>query len=195
MLLATSELLQMPVMSLQTGSEIAETTTAIVDTATLHVLAYELSGSQLDSYPSFLRVEDVRELSDIGFIVDSSDEIVTLEDIVIGKESYTKKVQLEGMKVVDDHGTKLGKVSQTIMSTDTFRIEQLQVARPFFQSLTETELLIHRQQITDITDTTIVVRTATAKEQQHAKLEKQPFINPFRGATPPQPESVKSDRH
>jgi len=194
MLLVTSELFDMPVMSLQTGAEIAQTSSAIIDLATLHILAYELSGAQLDSHPSFLRIEDIRELSDIGFIVDSSDEIVTLDDIVVAKDIYTKHARLEGMHVVDDHGTKLGKVLQSIMSTHTFRIEQLQVSRPFFQSFTETELLIHREQIVDVTDNTIVVRAASNDNQQRAKLEKQPFINPFRGASSPQPESAKADR-
>ncbi len=194
MLLATSDLLGMPVMSLQTGAEIAETSAVVIDIANLHVLAYELSGAQLDQHPSFLRIEDIRELSDIGFIVDSNDEIVTLDDIVIGKDAYTAKVQLEGMRVIDERGTKLGKVQQVIMSTDSFRVEQLQVGRPFLQSLTEAELLIHRRQIVDIQDHVIVVRSASDKNQPPERLEKQPFINPFRGAHPPQPESVKSDR-
>lgn len=194
MLLATSELFDMPVMSLQTGAEIAHTSSAIIDLATLHILAYELSGAQLDTHPSFLRIEDIRELSDIGFIVDSSDEIITLDDIVVAKRIYTKHAKLEGMHVVDDHGSKLGKVLQSIMSTQTFRIEQLQVSRPFFQSFTETELLIHRDQIVDVNDDTIIVRAASSDVNHHAKLEKQPFINPFRGATSPQPESAKTDR-
>ena len=33
------------------------------------------------------------------------------------------------------------------------------------------------------------------RETNQSPLEKQPLINPFRGTRPPQPESVKSDRH
>ena len=195
MLLATHELLDMPVMSLQTGASIAVTSASIIDPNTLHILAYELSGDQLDTQPAFLKIEDIRELSDIGFIVDSSDEIITLDDIVVAKDRYTEPLELENMKVVDTHGHKLGKVEQAIMSTDTFEIEQLQVRQPFFKSLSDTNLLIGRKQIVDVKDDTIVVRVPTIKDTAPAKLEHQPMINPFRRAHPPQAESAKSDRN
>lgn len=182
-------------MSLQTGGEIAYTTVAVINPANLHILAYELDGSQLDEKPAFIRIEDIRELSDMGFIVDSSDSLTLLEDLVIDKQYYEQPPQIEGMKVIDDHGTKLGKVDNTIMSTDTFRIEQLSVKRPFFKSLAETELLIDRRQIINISGDTITVRNPSDKAASRVKIEKQPLLNPFRGATPTHPESVKSNRH
>lgn len=195
MLLTIQELLGMPVMSLQTGTKIAETIAYVIDPGTLNVLAYEIDGKNLDEHPAFLKIEDIRELSDIGFIVDSSDEIMTLDDVVNHKELYESSVQLEGMRVVDEQHTKLGKVEQLVMDTQSFRIEQLHVRRPLLKSLSDTNLIIHRQQIIDITNDTILVRTPTAHDTHHQPLEKQPFVNPFRGASPPQPESVKSDRH
>lgn len=194
MLLATSDLLGLPLMSLQTGGDIAYTTAAIINPHNLHILAYELDGAKLDEHPSFIRIEDIRELSDLGFIIDSSDELTILDDIVIDKSFYEEPIQLEGMKVVDEHGTKLGKVERTITATDTFSIEQLNVRQPFFKSLADTELLIGRRQIIDIDKDTITVRSASVKDKPVKKLEKQPFVNPFRSASPPQPESIKTDR-
>ncbi len=181
-------------MSLQTGGEIAHTVTAIINPRNLHILAYELDGAKLDEKPAFIRIEDIRELSDMGFIVDSSDSLTTLDDLVIDREYYEQPPKIEGMKVVDDQGTKLGKVEHTTMSTDTFRIEQLSIRRPFLKSIAETELLIDRRQIIDISDNKIVVRSPREGVKQTVKLEKQPLINPFRGAHPPQAESAKSDR-
>lgn len=195
MLLPTQELLGMPVMSLQTGTEIAETVGYIIDPDTLNILAYEINGKNLDEHPAFLKIEDIRELSDIGFIVDSSDEVMSLDDIVTHKDLYESPAQLESRRVIDEQHTKLGKVESLVMDTQSFRIEQIQVRRPFFKSLSDTSLIVHRRQIVDITPDAIVVRTPTVRESAHAPLEKQPLINPFRGAHPPQPESVKSDRH
>ncbi|QHN43155.1 hypothetical protein GII36_04880 [Candidatus Mycosynbacter amalyticus] len=195
MLLPAQELLNMPVMSLQTGTEIAETVGCVIDPDTLNILAYEINGKSLDEHPAFLKIEDIRELSDIGFIVDSSDEVISLDDIVTHKQLYEAPVQLESMHVIDEQHTKLGKVEQLVMDTQSFRVEQLQVRRPFFKSLSDTSLVIHRQQIIAITPDAIIVRTPTVRESNQSPLEKQPLINPFRGTRPPQPESVKSDRH
>lgn len=194
MLISTGELFGAPVMSLQTGSEVAETATCIIDPKTFHIVAYELEGSKLDVHPAFVKIEDLRELSDIGFIIDSSDEVISLDDIVVAKELYEQPLVLEGMKVVDTDTNKLGKVEQAIMDTDSFQIEQLHVKRPFLKSLSDTNLIINRSQIVDVRDDTIVVQSAKVKAEQHEKLEKQSLINPFRHAAPPQPESVKSDR-
>lgn len=195
MLLATSDLLGLPIMSLQTGGEIAYTSRVVINPTDLRVIAYELDGTQLDEHPSFIRIEDIRELSDLGFIIDSSDELTILDDIVVEKEFYDNPLQLEGMKVVDDHGQKLGKVDHTVTSTGTFYIEQLNVRQPFFKSITNTELLIHRRQILDIQKDIIIVKSGVEKETLREKIEPQPFVNPFRSATPQQPESIKADRH
>ena len=194
MLLATHELLSMPVMSLQTGAEIGSTDRTVIDPSSFQILAYELSGQKLDTHPAFLRVEDIRELSDFGFIVDSSDEILTLDDIVTAKEIYKKPFRIEGMKVVDDTGTKLGKVEQSIMDTDTFRVEQLQIRQSFFKSLADTNLIIHRNQIIDVQEDKIIVRSPTVSADSPDKPRRQPLVNPFRSATPPQPESAKATR-
>lgn len=195
MLLATQELLELPVMSLQTGGEIATTRNTIIDSDTLHILAYELEGKQLDMHPAYLKIEDIRELSDIGFIVDSSDEILALDDIVVHKNLYEHPIRLESMRVVDEQDNKLGKVERLIMDTQSFRVEQLHVRRPFLRSLSDTSLVIHRRQIVNITPDVIVVRTPTVDTTEQQDLKKQTFVNPFRSTAPPQPESAKSTRH
>lgn len=194
MLLAINDLLDTPVMSLQTGAEIALATTPVIDPGSFHILAYELSGAKLDVEPAFLKIEDIRELSDIGFIVDSSDEVITLDDIVVGKEFYTQMIHLEGMHVIDDHHNKVGKVDRAIMNTENFQVEQLYVRQPFFKSLSDTDLIVHRRQIIDVTKDTIVIRSPTIKADDPHKVSKQPFMNPFRHTAPQQPESIKSDR-
>ena len=82
MLIRSSQFINMPVLSLQTGDQIAQVDRLIVDPSDLTVLAFELSGSRLDQSPSLLRIEDIRELSSIGFIIDSSDECIAPSDVV-----------------------------------------------------------------------------------------------------------------
>lgn len=193
MLLSSSALLSLPVMSLQVGKEIARTSRAIVDPADLSIIAYEVSGPRLDNTPSFLRIEDVRELSDIGFIIDSSDELIGLGDIVNKKAIYESDFELVGMKVLDEKRKKLGKISHTTLNPQTFLIEQLNVAVPFFKSFGDTELLIHRKQIIEINDNEIIVRRPTIKAKPEPKKDQ--FVNPFRKSAEPQPEAINQSQH
>jgi hypothetical protein len=82
MLIAAERLINTPVMSLQTGGQLAHTKTPLIDPRNLMIIAYELQGPALDAHPSFLLMSDVRELSNLGLIVDSSDEFVGVDDVI-----------------------------------------------------------------------------------------------------------------
>lgn len=191
MLIEGSRLIDTPVMGLQTGAELARTSKAIIDPQTLEVVAYELSGSLLDSHPSLLRIADIRELSDIGLIVDSSDEFVAPTDIIKLEKIYDLNFKLIGMSVVDKKKSKLGKVEDYILDTNSFIVQQLDVKRPLFKSLNDASLLVHRSQITEINNSAIVVNSETEdvpKPVLHAV--RTGYVNPFRKSQGPQAEHI-----
>lgn len=190
MLVNGSQLTQTPVMSLQTGTELARTKQPVIDPRTLSIMAYELEGPLLDSHPSFLRIPDVRELSDIGMIVDSSDEFVELNDIIKLKEIYELQFHLIGLTVFDERKHKLGKVDSYTVEMGSFIIQQLNVRRPILKSLGDTELLIHRSQIIEVTDTTIVVKSGKVNAEP-IKSAMRTYVNPFRSQGSAQPESIQ----
>lgn len=175
-------------MGLQTGTELAVTIQPVIDPRTLAIIAYEVDGPLLDAKPSLLRIEDIRELSDIGMIIDSSEEFVELDDVIKLKEVYLYHFRLLDLPVIDEHGRKLGKVTDYTFDPKSFVIQQINVRRPFLQSLNESELLIHRSQITEINDQAIIVRLATAPAEP-LKGKVRNYTNPFRSQTP-QPESI-----
>ncbi|HRF28241.1 MAG TPA: hypothetical protein PL051_01190 [Candidatus Saccharibacteria bacterium] len=187
MLVAYDRFIGSPVMSLQTGSELARTIRALIDPRDLTVLAYELEGPMLTEHPSFLRVLDVREFSNIGIIVDSSDEFVGLDDVIKLKEVYNFHFDLIGLKVVDKRGRKLGKVTGYTVDSDSFVLQQLRVQRPLLQSFNETELLINRSQIVELSDQQVVV-----EDGSHVMPDREPvrnYTNPFRQSSA-QPEAI-----
>lgn len=188
MLIAGERLIDTPVMSLQTGGQLARTKTPLIDPRNLTIVAYELEGPQLDQHPSFLRMADVRELSNLGLIVDSSDEFIGLDDVLKIKEVYDFHFELLNLTVRDKSKRKLGKVTGYSLEPGSFIIKQLNVKRPLLKSLSDTELMIDRTQIIEVTDEDIIInhdetpltpvgRAATA------------YTNPFRGQTP-QPEAI-----
>lgn len=181
MMLLGSTLLNTAVMSIQTGGELARTIAPIIDSANLKVLAYELEGPLLESNATTLiRLADVRELSDIGLIVDSSDEFVRPEDVIALNEVYSRHFRLIGMNVTDERRQKLGKVVDFTVETGSYFIQQLTVRRPLFKSLNDTELLVHRSQIIEINDSAIVVHSEAKVPEPELHEVIGSYVNPFR---------------
>ena len=178
MLISGANLINLPVMSLQTGVELARTKSVLIDPRNLTVLAYELDGATLDERPSFLRIEDVRELSKMGLIIDSSDEFIGLSDVIKIEQVYEFKFQLVGLDVQDEKKRKLGKVQAFTVDADSFVVQQLNVRRPLFKSLNDTELLIHRSQIVEIDNQKVTVKSGEVSKPVTESIRE--YVNPFR---------------
>lgn len=189
MLLLGSRLIHTPVLSLQTGTELARTSIAVIDPRNLTIVAYELEGPLLNQTPSLLRIADIRELSDIGMIVDSSDEFVAPDDVIKLQQIYEYHFQLIGLHVVDDKRHKLGKVTDYTLEVGNFVIEQLNIKRPLLQSLNDSELLVHRSQIVEVTDTEIIIRAADVRPEPVKEAIRNSYANPFRSGHAPQTEA------
>ena len=167
-------------MGLQTGNEIARTEQAVIDPASLTVIAYEIESSLLKGDTWLLRIADIRELSDLGFIIDSADEFVRPNDVIKLSDIYKLNFHLIGMNVTDEKGHKLGKVIDFTIETGNFVIQQLTVRRPLLRSFTDTELLVHRSQIIEINDNAIVVHSQAKVPEQELHEVVGSYVNPFR---------------
>jgi hypothetical protein len=188
MLIAGTRLINAPVMGLQTGAELARTSRPIIDPRTLEIVAYEVEGPLLDLHPSLLRIADVREFSEIGLIIDSSDEFVSPDDVIKLGEIYKLGFDPIGMTVIDKKRKKLGKVEAYTLETGAFVIQQLEVKRPLLRSLNDTSLLIHRTQIKEINDEAIIVQSETEGPKPVLDAVRTAYVNPFRKGQNPQAE-------
>jgi uncharacterized protein YrrD len=191
MLLHGSQLIGTPVMGLQTGTELAKTKTPIIDPANLKILAYEVEGPMLVETPSYIRIADVRELSNIGMIIDSNDEFVGAEDVITLKKIIDLNFNLIGLNVIDEAKHKLGKVDGYNIDSESFVIQQIVVKQGVIKSLSETELLVHRSQIIEINDHEIIIKAGAKKLAPIAKPSQLDYINPFKSPSP-QPEGVEA---
>lgn len=185
MLVLGSRLLSMPVMSLQTGTKLAETDSPVIDPSNLKIMAYEVSGPLLSGKSSLLLVSDIRELGKLGMIIDSSDEFVESSDVVAIHKIFDLKFKLIGMAVIDETRRKLGKVEDFSVDTESFIIQQLHIKRGLLRSLSETEFLVHRSQIIEINDNQIIVKT-TAKKLPitPSRAGQLSYVNPFKSPSP-----------
>lgn len=182
-------------MSLQTGSRLASVDEAIIDPRTLRVLAYYVDGPMLDERPSIIRIEDIREIGEVGFIIDSSDDITAPGDIVRLQEVIDLHFSLSGLRVVDERRHALGRVLDYNMDSASFEIRQLRVKPSLMKMLKVSELLIHRDQIVKITDDQVVVRSTAARASEpESRHTPRAYTNPFRPAAGTQPETSQTRR-
>lgn len=182
MLLLRDKILSLPIVSLQTGQPLANLAQPIIDPRRLIIMAFYCEGLGLDIKPAVLHTSDIREVSSIGLIVDSSDDIMSPTDLVRLQEVLKFNFSLEDKQVVDEKGRRLGKVINYSIDTDSFYIIKLHVKPGFLQALQTSELLIDRAQIVEITDSQIIVRAPTSRAVEHAV--KRLVDNPFRQAHP-----------
>lgn len=194
MLVLGTRLNDTPVMSLQTGTQLAITGSPIINPANLKIVAFQLEGPLLTETPSFLRVDDIRELSAVGMIIDSSDELLALDDVIKIQKLYELEFKLVGMTVIDEHKRKLGKVDNYTVETGSYLIEQLNIKHGLLRGITDTGLLIHRTQITEINDNAIIVKSTAKKIAVEPVLQsiRHEFVNPFRQPIP-QPEQTDTN--
>ena len=191
MLLPSTRFIDTPVMSLQTGSELGRTVRPIINPRELSFVAFELHGINLDYDPSLLRINDIREIGPMGIIIDSSDELISVSDVIKIKEIYELNFELVGLKVIDDKKRNVGKVTGFTLDASSFFIQQLQVKRPLLKSFGDTEFLIHRSQVVKITDDYLVVKSPDIRHKEAvAEPTGQMFENPFRKPAQPAPETI-----
>ena len=195
MLIYSSDFYDRAILSLHTGTSIAQIQSLVINPYNLTIIAFKLAGSRLDNpNDSFLLLSSVREISPIGFIVNSSDEIVASEDVIKLKEILDLNFKLPGIKVITKKGVKLGKVSDFVVNLASMSIEQLIIERPIFKAFLDPELTIHRSKIIDISNDLITIEDEKErpKVKQMVGDKVEPvgdFINPFRKEPKPEVNS------
>jgi uncharacterized protein YrrD len=172
-----------PIMSLQTGLQIAETGELIIDPRQLKIIAFYCNGPQINFQPAVLYIDDIREIGSMGMIVDSADNIMSPKGLVRLQEVLDYGFDLIGKHVIEDNGNKLGRVSDYCIDNKSYFIVKIHVQPAMFKMWGTAELVIDRSQIIEINDKAIVVRSATAKEEKGVKMPVSLAVdNPFRRA-------------
>lgn len=183
MLVNLSRLINCPILSLHVGGKVASVTETIIDPDTLKLLACRVDGSLVGrEVGDVLPMNSVREFSRLGMIIDSVDELVESDEIIRIHDVLALNFNLIGLKVETKKGSKLGKVSDATIDSDSWQIEQLTVQRPLLKAFLDPELIVSRSQIIEVTDYKVIVKDSEAEVKEKAEVKKisPNFINPFR---------------
>lgn len=182
-----TSLLNLPVMSLHTGSRLAITSGVIIDPRKLTIAAFYVEGAMVSS-PAVLHPIDIREIGELGFIVDNDTKLMSLDGLVRLEEIIDFRCELIGLRVIDEDGRKLGKVSGYSIETEGYTIQQITTEQSLFRSFTSTGNTIHRSQIVSVSRQGILVKsTRISQAIQDASVPSHSFANPFRAGSS-QPE-------
>lgn len=183
MLISSTRLIGTPILSMQAGGVVTYIKEPIVDPDNLKIIAFRLEGGVVSrSNTNVLDVSSIREYSKYGMVIDSADELVDPEDVVKIAKILELNFNLIGLKAETKKGSKLGKVSDYTLDSDSFIIQQIIVKRPIIKSFIDPELTIHRKEIVEITDYKVIIKDEEKKLKEKAEKEDfvPNFVNPFR---------------
>lgn len=168
-----------PILSIHVAGKIGEVAKVVIDPNDLSVPAL-LVKSLVAEAGEVLLTREIREVANIGIIIDSNDALVNREDLIKMQEIINLNYNIIGAKVKTKRGATLGRVKDFIIEAEDFRIVQIVVKRTALKALLDDdELLISKSQIIEVTDTKIIVKDA-AERKSAEELFVPNFVNPFR---------------
>lgn len=166
MLQLSTMLLNRPVMSLRTGTQVATTLLAIINPNNLKIEGFHCQDTQRKQL--ILVEQDIRDVLPQGIAINDADVLTEAAELVRLKDVMALHFDLLGKTVVTTSREKLGKVNDYATETQSMMIKKIYVARSIFKSFGTGSLGIDRTQIVEITPTTIVVQDLEATEPLRA---------------------------
>lgn len=166
MLQLSGMIVNRPVLSLRTGTQVASALAPIINPNNLKIEGFFCKGSGRKQL--ILVTQDIREVMPQGIVVNDEDVLTDPAELVRLENLININFELVGKHVETTGGRKLGKVSDYATETESMYVKKLYVSQPIYKNLSGGNLGIDRTQIVEITDKKIVVSELDAKVPAHA---------------------------
>ncbi|HEX5798084.1 MAG TPA: PRC-barrel domain-containing protein [Candidatus Saccharimonadales bacterium] len=160
-------LLDVPVLSLRTGGQVAIATKMIINPNNLKVLGWYVN-DRFSSDELILLSGDVREISSKGIIINDHEVLSEPEELVRHKEVLEVDYDLMGKKVVSESGKKYGKVTDFSVETGGMIIKKVYASQSIIKDFSGGNLSIDRNQIIEITRSKVIIKNPTEKSSATA---------------------------
>jgi sporulation protein YlmC with PRC-barrel domain len=157
MLRLSSTLLNQPVLSLRTGGQVAVTQSSIINPNNLKVEGFMCYDS-MDKKLLILLYQDIRDVIAKGLVINDHEVLTEPSELVRLKDILELKFELIGKPVVTVSKSKLGKVNDYAVETETMYVQKLYVSQSILKSFSGGSLSVDRGQITEITNQKIVIQ-------------------------------------
>lgn len=157
MLLLSQTILNKPVLSLRTGSQVAQIFSYIINPNNFKVEGFYCH-DQLSKQDLILLYQDIRNIIGQGVIVNDHD-VLSPPDILVRLQEVLKiNYNLIGKSVETISKVKVGKVKDFALDSETFYVQKIYVGRSLIKSLSSGQLSIDRTQIIEVTATKIIIQ-------------------------------------
>jgi sporulation protein YlmC with PRC-barrel domain len=156
MLQLSASLLNKAVLSLRTGTPVANITAPIINPDNLKIEGFYCQDS-MDKKELVLLTQDVRDMLPGGYVINDHDVLAEPEELVRLRGVMELRFELVGKQVVTTSKEKVGKVSDFATETATMSIQKIYVAQSILKNFTGGSLSIDRSQIQEITPRRIII--------------------------------------
>jgi uncharacterized protein YrrD len=160
MLIFASKLNDTPVISVHAGGKVATITRPLINPHDLTIVGFFVDRAQTEE-PEILLLQDIREWSSRGVVIDHDEEFARIDDLPKLKQIISISYELIEKKVYTESHKKLGTVEEFVVDSEQFTIQKLHVKRNLFRALADAALIISRSQIKSVNDDEIIVEDAT----------------------------------
>jgi len=157
MLQLSQSLMNVPIMSLRTGGEVAVATVPIINPANLKIEGWYCQ-DRFSKSNLILLSQDIRDVIKQGLVVNDHDNLSEPDELVRLKDILELNFELLGKPTFTANKERLGKVSDYAVEVETFYIQKLYLSQPLIKSFSGGTLSVDRTQIIEITNRKIVIQ-------------------------------------
>jgi sporulation protein YlmC with PRC-barrel domain len=145
-----------PVLSLRTGTPIAQITRPLINPDNLKIEGF-FCEDRFSKIELILLYQDIRDVIPQGFVVNDHDVLVEASELVRLKSIITLKYDLIGKPVETVDKEKVGKVSDYATEINSMFIQKLYVSQSILKSFMGGSLSVDRTQVHEITPKRIII--------------------------------------
>lgn len=157
MLQLSGTLVNKPVLSLQTSSQIAMVSGFLIDPTSLKIIGLYCQ-DKFGGKNVILLAQDIRDVLAQGYVVNDLHSLTDPHELVKFKDLIELNFQLTGKVVITDSKKRLGKVSDFAVEKETMYIQKFYVEQSLIKSFSGGQLSVDRNQIIEITPKHIVIQ-------------------------------------
>lgn len=157
MLQLSNMLINRPVLSLRTGTQVALAVSPIINPNNLKIEGFYCQDSFNRKQVLVLVEQDIRDILPQGIVINDYDVLTAPEELVRLHDILNLDFTLIGKPVVTVDKGRIGKVGDFATDVDSMFIQKLYVTRSMLKSLAGGELGVDRSQIVEITRKQIVI--------------------------------------
>jgi hypothetical protein len=162
MLQLSASLVNKPILSLRTGTPIAQTTMPLINPNNLKIEGFYCE-DRFNKAQLILLCQDIRDVIPQGFVVNDHDVLVEADELVRLQKIIALNFELVAKPVETVDKEKIGKVSDYATEISSMYIQKIYVSQSILKSFMGGSLSVDRTQVHEITPKRIIINELLGK--------------------------------